>query len=232
MALNLYESDYEGPEGFPPTDCTQTALPDPEFTDCPESYVTHEGEIDVLWMTHLEYNSGTAQWEAANVPTNHETTAGFVVAGIEKLIGFGDKPLSEPLTVPLPHGLTKTHNRRHTLNFDITDQSIANYELVRALQGLQYVAIWYKTIDGDGFGGENGIIARVVNAGNVHARGEGALLTGTIVLEWKKLFDPPRVILDAPAPMTTGKVQAPAALKSNKSAAPKAASKVAEEATA
>jgi hypothetical protein len=122
--------------------------------------------------------------------------------------------LAEAITVPLPvrSGRVKTVNRRHTLNFTITDMSITNYDAIRELQGSQYVCIWYGDIDGRGYGGAAGIIARVVNAGMVNARGENVLQEGQIVLEWIHPFDPPAYAMD-PAAQLKVKVEAPAPLK-------------------
>jgi hypothetical protein len=91
----------------------------------------------------------------------------------------------------------------------------SNYTLIQALQGTQFLCFWYKTIDGNVFGGANGIIARVANAGHIHARGENALLEGQIILEWYHMFDPPMAVLDPPVPLTA-KIPQPAALKGKK----------------
>lgn len=211
---NPYES-YSGPTNFPGADCTPPVFPDPVFLDCPDAYTAHEGEIDELFITNVVRNATTGIWEAVTTPANATAIASFLVTGIERLIGFGDKPLPEVFTIPLPKNKVKTVGRRHALNFDFTDQLLANYDLVRALQGTQYLAFWYKSIDGALFGGIPGIIGRVVNAGNVHSRGENALLTGQIILSWDNLFDPPRTQLDAPAPLMA-KIPQPEALKSKR----------------
>jgi hypothetical protein len=216
MALDKFLSEYTGPSGFPGTDCTPPVIPDATFTDCPDVYTAHEGEIDTIFISNVVQDGTTKQWEAVVAPSDWDAIASYAVSGIETLVGFGDKPLAEVVTVPLPKNRLKTIKRKHTLNFDFTDQLIANYEVVRALQGTEYVALWYKTIDGDIFGGATGIIARIANAGNEHSRGENALLTGKIIFTWEHIFDPPRAILDPPVPLTA-KVQAPAPLKSKAS---------------
>jgi|GEM_PF-6266726 len=209
--IDPFES-YVGPSGFPSADCTPPVFPDPVFSDCPDAYIAHEGEIDEIYITNVVFDTGTSKWKGVVLPVSHTVSANFIVTGIERLVGFGDKPLAEVLTVPLPKNQIKNVERKHTLNFDFTDQPIANYTLIRALQGSQRLCFWYKTIDGDVFGGASGIIARVINAGNVHSRGENALLTGTIILGWDNMFDPPRDILDPPAPLMVG-VQPPEPLR-------------------
>ena len=204
---------YNGPTGFPSVDCTPTALPTVTFSDCPEGYQAHESEIIKVFISNAEWNSSTKIFEADVKPTDHQDSSDYAVAGIITLIGFGDKPLPEVLTVPIPNNQLKVVNRRHIVNFDFTDMHLNNYEAVRALQGLHHVAIWYQDIDGYIYGGADGIIARIVNAGTILARGENALATGQIQFEWKNLFDPPADELDPVAPMMAGKVKTPAPLK-------------------
>lgn len=205
---------YSGPTNFPGTDCTPPVFPDPSFLDCPDDYTAWEGEITDLFISNVVKTNGV--WVAVAKPTAWGTAADYLAAGIERLIGFGDKPIGEPITVPMPKQQLKIVDRKHTLNFDVTDLKIVNYDFVRSLQATNYAAIWYWDMDGRSYGGATGIICRVVNAGNVHARGEQALLTGTMIFEWKNLFDPPTVLLDDATPLTVGKVAAPEALKSSK----------------
>jgi hypothetical protein len=214
MAMTDPYQSYTGPDGFPITDCSAPALPAPDFADCPEAYVAHEGEIAKVFVTAAEWNDTTMMYEALAKPADWTMSTNYDVADIATLIGFGDKPLAEALTTPLPYNRVKTHDRRHTLNFDVTDLSLDNYVFLRAVQGTQLVFIWYATVDGYVFGGADGICARVQNAGHTHARGENALLTGQYIFEWKNLFDPPAAELDPVAPLMAGKVKQPAPLKS------------------
>ena len=204
---------YEGPSGFPNTDCTPTALPEPTFADCPDGYTAHEGEIVKVFIATASWNTETLIFEADTVPVDWQVSDNYIVSGIITLIGFGDKPLAEATTINLPYNKIKVNKRKHTMNFDFTDMTVENYEVVRGLQGTHLVAIWYLTIDGYIVGGENGIIARIANAGTVHARGENALLTGQVIFEWDNLFDPPLDQVDPPAPLIMGKVAQPKALK-------------------
>lgn len=228
MAADLFTSPYTGPTGFPSTDCTPTVPTATSFSTCPDAYTTHEGEIDRLWICNVVKDGTTGQWEPVVTPVDHTDpgAGGLGVTGIAKFIGFGDKPLAEVITVPLPtrSGRLKTVDRRHTLNFTITDMSIVNYDAIRELQGSQYVCIWYGDIDGRGYGGALGIIARVVNAGNVSQRGEQVLLEGQITLEWMHLFDPPTYAMDQAAQYKVGKIKTPEPLKGK--AAPKEASEL------
>ncbi len=216
MAVTDPYISYNGPTDFPNTDCTPTALPAPSFSDCPEGYVLHEGEILKVHVSPAVWDDTDKNFQATTVPADHTVGANFDVAGITTLIGFGDKPLAETITVPITRNVLKTVNRKHLVNFDFTDLTAANYETLRGLQGTHHVALWYETIEGYIFGGANGIIARIASAGHNHTRGENALLTGQVSFEWLNLFDPPMDELDGATSMKAGKVQAPAPLGSQK----------------
>lgn len=206
-------SSYAGPTGFPNAVCTPTAFPAPSFALCPEGYVAHEGEIAEIYISPALWDATTKKFKATAVPLSWTVSANYAIAGITTLKGFGDKGLREAVTVPLPRNQIKTIKGKHALNFDYTDLSIANYELIRAIQGTQLVAMWYVTIDGYVFGGAEGIIARIANAGHSHSKGENALLTGQVAFAWDNLFDPPAAELDPAGPLTFGKVEQPAPLK-------------------
>ena len=217
MAADLFQSEYTGETGFPGTDCTPAAFTASSFLNCPDAYTAWEGEIDRIWITNVVKDGTTGQWEAATAPVDYTDpgAGGLGATGFTKFVGFGDKPLAEVITVPLPtrSGRVLTVNRKHTINFSITDMHADNYAAIRELQGSQYVCLWYADIDGAIYGGATGIIARVVNAGHVHQRGENALLEGQITFEWYHLVDPPKAAMDPPA-LLKAKVQAPAPLKS------------------
>lgn len=221
MAADLFQSEYTGETNFPGTDCTPAAFTASSFLNCPDAYTVIEGEIDRIWITNVVKDATTGQWEPATDPVDHTDpgAGGLGAAGFTKFVGWGNKPLAEVITVPLPTraGRVLTTNRKHTLNFRFTDMHADNYAAVRELQGSQYVALWYADIDGNGYGGAKGIIARVVNAGNVHVEGENAPLEGQLIFEWYHLIDPPKYALDPPA-LLKAKVQAPEPLKSGKKA--------------
>lgn len=220
MAYTDPYDSYDGPAGFPNTDCSSTPLPAVSFAECPEGYVAHEGEIAKVYITHAVWNTETKVYEAYVLPADWTSSASYDVEGIITLTGFGDKPIAEAVTVVTPYNRPLTTNRNHTMNFEITDMSLDNYEFIRALQGTQQVVMWYQTIDGYIFGGTDGIIARIPSVGNVHARGENALLAGQIQFAWKNLFDPPAEEIDGATPLMAAKVKAPAALKSKAPKAP------------
>jgi hypothetical protein len=213
MATDPFES-YVGPSGFPAETCDPLAFTDVTFSDCPEAYMAVEGEIAEIFLSNVQFNETTGVYEAVTAPADWLSRPDYLVAGILRIVGFGDKPLSEAVSIPLPKGLTKVIDRRHTLNFDFTDMHADNYDFIRELQGTGLVAINYVDLDGNVYGGANMIIARV-NAGNVHARGENALLTGQIIFNWDNMFDPPQGVLEGAAPLTAAKIPAPAALRQN-----------------
>lgn len=217
MAFDPYSS-YSGPAGLP-SGCNPLTMPSVTFADCPQDYVDHESEIEDVWIVPVQYNSGTNQYQATALPTNwlYRTDLDSITGGIRATV-IGDKPLPELREVALAKGQTKLKNRRHTLNLDITDMHTDNYELIRTLQYPgALIAIWYADRDEYVYGGVNGVVCHIQNAGTILNRGEGALLTGQLVLYWDNLYDPPvgELIQGASPFMAPDPMKAPAAVRSD-----------------
>lgn len=215
MAFDPYQS-YSEPAGLPAA-CNPLTFPSVTFADCPQDYVDHESEIEDIWFVPVQYNSGTNQYEAIAKPTNWTYRSDLdAISGVVRATVIGDKPLPEIVEIQIAKQQTKLKNRTHTLNIDITDMHTNNYEFVRMLQFPgALVAVWYADHDDYVYGGADGIVCRVVNAGNILNRGEGSLLTGQIVLTWKHLYDPPvAALIEGASPfMAPSPMAAPAAFK-------------------
>lgn len=169
-----------------PDDCASIVLPDVNFATCPAAYQAHESEICDVWM--IETTDGVAD----AVPTAwYDSDDLDALTGVHKLTTIGDKPLSEVNELTVAKRWVVFTSRTHTVNIDVTDMSLENYDFIRALQVKPTVAVWYRDIDGYIYGGENGIVCDVQNAGNILNRGEGGLLTGQFILTWEADCDPP-----------------------------------------
>ncbi len=170
-----------------PVDCSSFALPDVLFQTCAAAYNAHESEITDIWL--VETTDGIAN----SLPVTWYDTADWDTTGFtgaQHLTVIGDKPLSAVSEIIVARKWVKTTRRTHTLNADITDMPLENYNFIRAVQLQPTIAMWFKTMDGYIFGGANGVVADVKNAGNILGRGDGTLLTGQMEIEWDCDCDP------------------------------------------
>lgn len=190
--------------------CSTITLPVVSFADCPADYAAHESEICDVWIVPADDGvsteiptlaaDGGADPDAWHNPLNYPTESGHFSnagTGMRHLIVIGDKPISEITEVTVAKRWSLITNRGHIVNIDVTDMSIPNYDFIRALQFQPTVAIWYRDIDGYMYGGANGIVCDIQNAGNIANRGEGGLLTGQVIFNWNKECDPPAAVESA-----------------------------------
>lgn len=207
---NPFES-YTGP-GSEPTGCGALTLPAVTSPLCPADYSAYEGEIVELLMSTVALVSGV--WTASFPPDNYLYDGDWdsaVTAGAKRLVVIGDKPQPEAKILSLGKRWRKIKDRVHTLNIDITDMSVLNYEFVRTLQRDKKVAICWKSIDGWNAGGDDMVIVDVDTAGVIWPRGEGGLMAGQLVLTWSNKFDPPAGLAIAGASPLTAKKKKPGA---------------------
>lgn len=114
---------------------------------------------------------------------------------MRELIICGDKPAPEEIIRPGDCCYDDVVvARTHTLNFDVEDLTIQNYEFLRDLQKCVSVKlkVWFVTKSGEIYGGQDGINASVSQAINVIGRGEETKQLYQYTLTWKALCDPER----------------------------------------
>jgi len=191
-----------------PTDCGTIILPAVKFATCAAAYQAHESEICDVWIVMTADGIANERPNAAMIlpegaaagaddwlnPENYPQIGGGWTgdaATMLHLTTIGDKPLSEINEITVAKRWLVFTSRTHTVNIDITDMSVENYDFIRALQVKPTVAIWYRDIDGYMYGGEDGVVCDIQNAGNILNRGEGGLLTGQAVFTWEADCDPP-----------------------------------------
>lgn len=203
-ASNPFESSYTGP-GEAPDGCENVLLPDTTNPNCPADYNAYEGELCELWMVLAEQDED-GNWVASAEPDNYLYKGDLnAIVGVKRLAIIGDKPLPETRTVALAKRWTRIKTLGHTLNIDVTDVSEENYEFIRTLQYRPITAVWVASVDGWHMGGNGGIIVQVDTAGIIWPRGEGSLMTGTLVLKFDHKFDPPAGIAFAGTSPLTAK---------------------------
>lgn len=174
---------YEGPKFANPC---EIELGDPDFGNCPDNYEISNGQIKDIFITPLERDEA-GFFDPAETPSDFTDLSTY--GSIVRLQGFGSKPLSDETETPFPDGMDYVTDRTHTIVFEITDTKNENLEVVRALQSGAPVAIWYHTVGGKSFGGNDGIQAQAVQVGTVHETGETPL-SGQMTFRWKNRFDP------------------------------------------
>ncbi len=194
-AANPFES-YSGP-GTPPDGCENVLLPDTTNPNCAADYNDYEGELCTAWLVPAEKDED-GNWVATAEPDNYLYVGDLdAIVGVKKLTIIGDKPLAEVVRVALAKRMSKVKTRRHLVNVDITDLSEENYEFIRTLQYHPILAGWFASVDGWHMGGNPGIVIQVDTSGVVWPRGEGSLMTGTVVFTWDNKFDPPAGLAQA-----------------------------------
>lgn len=179
----IWDYRYDGPNC--PDGCAGLSLPANSIAECPDDYKLSIGEIRSLYLSPVQVGAG-GKIEASNKPSNWLSEDGY--SGLTALVGFGDKPLPDTITAPLPGFENRTIDRSHTINFDSTDAKQENLDLARTLQCGKKVAVWVITHDGIAYGGPDGIVAEV-NAGIVMTRGQTPLSVN-FVFTWNNKFEP------------------------------------------
>ncbi len=180
-----------------PADCTNSDLPAVDFSNCVDSMVSEESEITDIFMTIPDdANPG----DPLAKPTDWTTKAAWDLiiassglAKVRQLTVIGD--LAEP------EGTVRTVSKRRrilgehtfTLNFDIDDISLANYDFMRRLQCGASVVIWYATAGGFLYGGPNGFQVDITKAGQILERGDGNYAVLRFQVQWKAKCSPPRI---------------------------------------
>lgn len=174
---------YDGPTFVNPC---EVELGDPDFGYCPDNYEISNGQIKDIFVSPLERDEAGVYTPAAT-PTDYTDLSTY--GDIVKLEGFGSKALSDEAETEFPDGMSYITDRTHNLVFEITDSKNENLEVIRALQSGAPVAIWYHTVGGKSFGGNDGIQAQTVATGIVHETGDTPL-SGQVTFRWKNKFDP------------------------------------------
>ncbi len=173
-------------------DCETPVLPSVAFDECSPD-ASRRAEINRVYVSYEDPANagvpatGAIDWsDASGITTAFDGTNGIILTVI------GDKPDPEEDQRQVSNNRTIIGERTHTINATIDDMSDDNYEFVRSMQmGGKYI-IWYETIGGSVFGGDEGILANVNSATLPLERGDGNYEAGNVQFSWKKVCDPPR----------------------------------------
>lgn len=194
---------YADPAGCP-TDCSNLEVPAYAKNDCPQGYTLEESEITRIFLAAITQDGVTGEDIPAAKPNDWSLLADWndVLgaddsggATVRELIGVGDKPEPETETADLPDDQEKILRVKQMINFDLSDFNQTNYDFLRLLQcnGGGSFYIWYATKGGGLYGGNDGFQATIKRPNILLNRGPGSFATGSMVIEWSNMFDPPRI---------------------------------------
>jgi len=111
---------------------------------------------------------------------------------IRVLTGIGSLPKPTPAVANISLRRKRTTNRAYALTFRVDETNQANHDGMRQLQCGGDYTIWYETIGGLLFGGNEGIDANIDVGGN-HGEGDDDIINHEYLFDWNNLHDPERV---------------------------------------
>lgn len=168
------------------TGCTD-ALPEVDFDLCNPS--VKFGQIHEIYITNpgnpLTDETDAAEWTARMALLTTDP------ARIIRLDVIGNKPAAEANVIEISKGRKVQGNKNHTVAVKIDDLSDLNYEMMRKFECGKTVKMWYVTVEGDLFGGAEGIDASfLLNHIIPENAQELQILEGS--LTWRHKFHPCR----------------------------------------
>ena len=194
-----------------PTDCTSLTLPAVVFDECPNIDSVEESEICTIYLdtpdpaangclplnpigTYTDTTGGTDDTVNVTVLTTWLTTAvdNTTVGSVREINVIGDKPEPEDTVKTISKRKQLIISRKHTLNIDVLELPHTNYEFMRKMQCGGSLFLWFRTIGGGFYGGENGIKVTIEKSFVQFDRGEDASKTGILKFFWFNDCDPPR----------------------------------------
>lgn len=165
-----------------PDDCDFT-MPTVSFAECnPEVNLSQIAKIYITKQTATSLSDWTdpAAWAERLSDTDTATNK------IRPLTVIGDKPSPETTERTISGGRIVVTDKKHTLNFDIDESNATNHGFARGTKCVKQVKMWYETIGGLLFGGNDGIDA-TFKVDMVLSRTEGDIILYSGQLKWTAL---------------------------------------------
>ncbi|WP_437918595.1 hypothetical protein [Sphingobacterium sp. LRF_L2] len=172
-----------------PETCEEVEAPKFDFDNCNEE--ANAAQIAWLYITTPDAPSFTdwktpTEWAArlGNDPTveGHD---------IRFLKGIGEIPKPTANTVAVSGRRTKVVGRSRTITFRVDNTNEVNHDAMRKLQCGGDIKIWYGTIDGLLYGGNDGIDV-FVDPGASHGSGDTDIINHEYAISYSALLDPER----------------------------------------
>lgn len=192
MATSLAYACPECPQ------CEEFVLPPVQSADCPEGQVLEQSEIKRLLIAELDPTdnslpeNGPADWtDPADWETAIDNTASS--GAVKQLFGLGDVAEPEDTNITTFGFNEVLLRRQYPMTFTLQDGNDVNYNFVRALQCGATVRIWYETNGNYLYGGQNGILARIVRVTAPKERGIDSVVNYNFEIVWSAKCEPERV---------------------------------------
>ena len=171
-----------------PTDCT-AQLPKTKSSKC--APVINLSEIKRILIGKANIQPFT-DWTSATEWIERISEDAVTQNAIRPLTVIGDKPAGTPVTKDISNGRKYTIGKDHTVNVTVDDVSDENYEFMRSSECGGNYKMWFETMGGKLYGGNEGIdvfldLNDVLGAG----KDEIEKLVGTAT--WRAKFHPERV---------------------------------------
>lgn len=172
-----------------PTDCEVT-LPVFKFDDCaPE---VNQSQIAFIYLAAgnapaFEDVSDPSEW--ASRLGNGEDPQN----DIRKITGIGSKPKPTPSVTNISLKRKITTDRAHAITFRVDESNEENHDATLTIQCGGTYKIWYQTLGGLLFGGDEGIKV-TIDAGEVLGEGDDDVINYEYLIEWNKKHSPERIV--------------------------------------
>lgn len=168
-----------------PTNCA-TALPAVSFSNCaPEINLSEIVYVYVAKNIAADFTDWEDPAEWATRLSQSSTTGDDY---IRTLTVIADKPAPQKNRRDISGGRSIVPNKTHTLNVTIDETNDTVHGLVRVLECNGLYKIWYETLSGHRFGGNEGIKDANLNLDLLLNRGQEEIMTYGGTIEWKSKF--------------------------------------------
>ena len=168
-----------------PNNC-ETELPEVRFSKCSPTIVL--SEIVRIFLGKQSTEPFT-DWKSATEWTTRLSENGTTANAIRPLTVIADKPAGSPVVKEISNGRKYNLRKDFTINIEIDDVSLENYEFMRVTQCGGEYKLWFETAGGRLYGGNEGIDASLV-LDNVLGRGKDEIEKITGTASWDDKFSP------------------------------------------
>lgn len=162
------------------TDDCDFDLPATEFASCnPETNLSQIAKIYIAKQSAASFSDWTQAGEWATRLSNSATGAD----SIRPVTVVGDKPAPTVTEKTISGNRIVPTEKKHVINFEIDESNATNHEFARGAKCMKQVKMWYETIGGLLFGGNDGIDVTIgVDMALSRTAGDIVLYPGT--LKW------------------------------------------------
>lgn len=163
--------------------CNSESLPKTDFNFCtPDIRASEIRRIFIALVSSAPFVdvSNGAEWVI------RLSQAGTEPDAIRTLWVIGDKPAPTSKRAIISGGRKVTVRKDHVIRATIDDVNQTNHNFIMSLGLGKHFRVWYETMGGFMFGGNDGIVT-LFNADMVLLRGQGEIMTYQATMDWNNL---------------------------------------------